>query len=69
MSQEPPSPIVELSGVGKRYGEGPLDADELRRSEALVRSAIEQGALGVSSGLIYVPSRYAGVAELAPVEA
>lgn len=63
--------VATLAGLGTiRRGvrgdlEGPLDADELRRSEALVRSAIEQGALGVSSGLIYVPSRYAGVAELA----
>ena len=30
----------------------------------LVREAVEQGALGVSSGLIYEPSRYADLAEL-----
>jgi NitT/TauT family transport system ATP-binding protein len=29
VSQEPPSPIVELSGVGKRYGEGPLILDKV----------------------------------------
>jgi N-acyl-D-amino-acid deacylase len=43
---------------------GRLDDDELRAEAALVRSAVEQGALGVSSGLIYTPSRYADVSEL-----
>ncbi len=42
----------------------PLEAAELRAQCDLVRAAVEQGALGVSSGLIYVPSRYADVAEL-----
>ena len=44
---------------------GRLEDDELRAQAELVRSTVEQGALGVSSGLIYVPSRYADVAELA----
>ena len=43
---------------------GPLDDDELRMQAALVRETVEQGALGVSSGLIYVPSRYADRSEL-----
>jgi N-acyl-D-amino-acid deacylase len=43
---------------------GRLDDDELRAETALVRSAVEQGALGISSGLIYTPSRYADLTEL-----
>jgi N-acyl-D-amino-acid deacylase len=41
-----------------------LEPDELAAQERLVREAVEQGALGVSSGLIYEPSRYADAAEL-----
>lgn len=41
-----------------------LELDELAAQDALVRNAIEQGALGVSSGLIYEPGRYAGLDEL-----
>ena len=41
-----------------------LEVDELARQTRLVREAIEQGALGVSSGLIYEPSRYADLDEL-----
>ncbi len=48
--------------VGER--DGRLDAAELRAQCDLVRSAVEQGALGVSSGLMYVPSRYADCDEL-----
>jgi N-acyl-D-amino-acid deacylase len=44
--------------------EGRLDDDELAAECALVRASIERGALGVSSGLIYVPSRYADEREL-----
>jgi N-acyl-D-amino-acid deacylase len=44
--------------------EGRLDAAEVRAECALVREAIEQGALGVSSGLAYTPSRYADLHEL-----
>ncbi len=41
-----------------------LEPDELVAQARLVREAVEQGALGVSSGLIYEPSRYADLAEL-----
>jgi len=44
--------------------EGRLEAQELRAQCALIRESIEQGALGVSSGLIYIPSRYADTGEL-----
>jgi N-acyl-D-amino-acid deacylase len=44
--------------------DGRLEAHELRAECDLVRDTIERGALGVSSGLIYVPSRYADSSEL-----
>ncbi|MBC5800160.1 MAG: amidohydrolase family protein [Candidatus Eremiobacteraeota bacterium] len=62
--------IATLVGLGTtrarvaRERDGRLDAFELRQECNLVRTAIEQGALGVSSGLIYVPSRYADRDEL-----
>ncbi|MBV8602731.1 MAG: amidohydrolase family protein [Candidatus Eremiobacteraeota bacterium] len=42
-----------------------LDANELEAERTLVREAVEQGVVGVSSGLIYEPGRYADVSELA----
>ena len=50
-----------ISGPAGRH----LEHDELRAQMRLVREAIEEGALGVSSGLIYEPGRYADVDELA----
>jgi len=43
---------------------GRLDEIERRAQIDLVRTAIDHGALGVSSGLIYIPSRYADRDEL-----
>ena len=43
---------------------GRLDETELRAECDLVRAAVEQGALGVSSGLAYAPSRNADPREL-----
>jgi N-acyl-D-amino-acid deacylase len=39
-------------------------ADELQRMRALVKNAMEEGALGVGSSLIYAPAFYAGTPEL-----
>jgi len=39
-------------------------AEQLRQMEALVETAMQQGALGVSSSLIYPPGSYAQTAEL-----
>ncbi len=47
----------------------PLSAEQLDAQAALVRQACDQGALGVSSGLIYPPSRYAGKGELVAMAA
>lgn len=62
--------VASLVGLGTTRAciSGPdarrLEADELEQQTRLVREAIEQGALGVSSGLIYEPSRYADIDEL-----
>jgi len=42
----------------------PLDRDGVKRAQALVREACEQGAIGVSSGLIYPPGNAADSGEL-----
>lgn len=42
----------------------PATADELARMAALVDTAMRQGALGLSSSLIYAPAIYASTAEL-----
>jgi N-acyl-D-amino-acid deacylase len=52
---------MEVMGLETR----PPVPDELRRMRRLVREAMEQGAVGLSSGLDYIPSRYAEEAELA----
>ncbi len=62
--------IASLVGLGttRRCVAGdearPLDREELVAQQRLIRSAIEHGALGVSSGLIYEPGRYADRSEL-----
>jgi N-acyl-D-amino-acid deacylase len=40
------------------------DAEELAKMQQLVRTAMEEGALGVGSSLIYAPAFYADTAEL-----
>jgi N-acyl-D-amino-acid deacylase len=42
----------------------PPTADELARMRRIVRQAMEEGAVGLSSGLDYIPSRYARTEEL-----
>ncbi len=62
--------VATLAGLGTiRRGvagdrETRLEDDELRAACDLVRESIEHGALGISSGLIYVPGRYADAREL-----
>jgi len=46
------------------YDDRPPTAEELVRMRALVRTAMEEGALGVGSSLIYAPAFYAGTDEL-----
>lgn len=40
------------------------DADELKRMQTLVQQAMEEGAMGVASSLIYAPAFYADTEEL-----
>ena len=51
---------MEVMGLERR----PPTADELARMRRLVRKAMEEGAVGLSSGLDYIPSLYADTAEL-----
>ena len=46
------------------YEDRPPSPDELERMRALVRNAMEEGALGVGSSLIYAPAFYARTDEL-----
>jgi N-acyl-D-amino-acid deacylase len=51
---------MEILGLETR----PPTPEELRRMGRLVREGMEQGAVGLSSGLDYIPSRYAATEEL-----
>jgi N-acyl-D-amino-acid deacylase len=53
---------VRVHEVG--YDNRPPTPEELKRMRALVRQAMEEGALGVGSSLIYAPAFYAGTDEL-----
>ncbi|MCB0685306.1 MAG: D-aminoacylase [Saprospiraceae bacterium] len=46
------------------YADRPPDPEELERMKALVRQAMEEGAMGVGSSLIYAPAFYAKTDEL-----
>ena len=62
--------VASLVGLGTTRAcvAGPdarrLTSDELTAQDRLIRGAVEEGALGVSSGLIYEPGRYADLEEL-----
>ncbi len=51
---------LEVMGLETR----PPTTDELRRMGRLVREGMEQGAVGLSTGMDYIPSRYAETEEL-----
>src|SRR5262249_50373844 len=46
------------------FADRPPTAEELERMRGLVRQAMEEGALGVGSSLIYAPAFYANAPEL-----
>lgn len=58
-----PHATVRLSVLGGL--DRPPDADELRAMRGLVETGLAEGAVGLSSGLEYLPGRYADVDELA----
>jgi N-acyl-D-amino-acid deacylase len=53
---------VRVHEIG--YADRPPTPEELARMQALVKQAMEEGALGVGSALIYAPAFYAKTAEL-----
>ncbi len=53
---------VRIHEIG--YADRPPTTEELERMQKLVRQAMEQGALGVGSSLIYAPAFYAKTDEL-----
>jgi N-acyl-D-amino-acid deacylase len=53
---------VRIHVIG--YDDRPPTADELDQMRALVRQAMEEGALGIGSSLIYTPAFYASTEEL-----
>lgn len=62
--------VASLVGLGTTRScvAGPaarrLEREEIEAQNRLIHSAVEEGALGVSSGLIYEPGRYADLDEL-----
>ena len=53
---------VRIHEIG--YEDRPPTPEELARMQALVRQAMEEGAMGVGSSLIYAPAFYADINEL-----
>lgn len=53
-----------IRGLVVGYDDRPATDDELRRMRTLVREALSQGAVGLSSGLEYTPSSFASREEL-----
>ena len=52
---------MEVMGLDPR----PATVDEIKQMQALVRRGMEEGAVGLSTGLDYIPSRYADAREIA----
>ena len=55
---------AQVRGVVLGFDDVQPDAQQLARMQRLVEEAMEQGALGLSSGLIYQPGSFAKTAEL-----
>ena len=53
---------LRIAAMGLK--EGPASGSDLQRMEDLLEEAVAQGAFGLSTGLTYVPSRYASFEEL-----
>src|SRR5262245_45335824 len=57
-----PNGNVRMQAMG--LADRPATPDEIRTMRRLVHESMEQGAVGLSSGLDYIPSRYADTHEL-----
>ena len=58
-----PNGNLRLDVIG--HDPRPATPDEIRAMQRMVREAMDAGAVGVSTGLDYIPSRYADAAEIA----
>jgi len=62
--------VVPLAGQGviragvMGYGQGKANSDQMARMRKEAIAAMEQGAIGLSTGLIYPPGSFTGTAEL-----
>lgn len=57
-------PHGALRATTRGFGPGRASEEELRRMERLLARALEEGAFGISFGLIYPPGQYAPTGEL-----
>ncbi len=58
---------LRAGAIGSATEERPASGDELAQMRAWMREAMESGCVGMSTGLIYEPDRYASLDEIATV--
>ena len=57
-------PQGTLRGLVVGFDERPATPEEIARQQQVIRDSMEEGAIGMSSGLTYTPGMYADTAEL-----
>ena len=57
-----------VRGVAMGFADRPAGPDEMRAMERLVDEAMDAGALGMSTGLIYAPGMFAGTDEIVALQ-
>lgn len=58
-------PQGTVRAMVRGFGEGEASAEEIAAQQAVIRQGMEEGAVGMSSGLTYTPGMYATTEELA----
>lgn len=58
-------PQGTVRAMVRGFGEGEATAEEIAAQQAVIRTGMEEGAVGMSSGLTYTPGMYATTEELA----
>ncbi|WP_243399861.1 N-acyl-D-amino-acid deacylase family protein [Arthrobacter glacialis] len=58
-------PQGTVRAMVRGFGEGDASAEEIAAQQAVIRQGMEEGAVGMSSGLTYTPGMYATTEELA----